>query len=144
MKRLLLTVLASLSLAFGLIAVQVPGLVAAADNTAKQQVCDGIGAVSNGDSCTTGGGTLNDIIAVVVNLLSAIIGVIAVIMLIFAGYRYITSGGDSSKVTSAKNTLVYALIGLVVVAMSQFIVKFVIQRATETPKTQTNQQQKAN
>jgi hypothetical protein len=52
-------------------------------------------------------------------------------MIIWGGLRYITSGGDSAKITSAKNTIIYALIGLVVVALAQFIVKFVLAKVTQ-------------
>lgn len=74
--------------------------------------------------------TLNDTIATVINILSVIVGVIAVIMIIIGGFRYITSGGDSTKVTAAKNTILYALIGLIIVAIAQVIVKFVLGKAT--------------
>jgi hypothetical protein len=65
-------------------------------------------------------------------MFSLVVGVVAVIMIIIAGFKYITSGGDSGNVTSAKNTILYAIIGLVVVALSQFIVKFVLGRITTT------------
>ena len=50
-----------------------------------------------------------------------IVGVVAIIMIIVGGFRYITSGGDSSKVGSAKNTIIYAIIGLILVALAQII-----------------------
>lgn len=69
----------------------------------------------------------------IVDILSIIVGIIAVIMIIFGGLRYITSGGDSSKVGSAKNTIIYAIVGLVIVAFAQFIVQFVLRNInTET------------
>lgn len=73
---------------------------------------------------------LNDLIAQVINIFSIIVGVVAVIMIIYGGFRYITSGGDSSKVGDAKNTILYAIVGLIVVALSQFIVKFVLDKST--------------
>lgn len=75
---------------------------------------------------------LNNFIATVINILSVIVGVIAVIMIIVGGFKYITSGGDSTKVGSAKNTILYALIGLVIVAVAQVIVKFVLTKASTT------------
>ena len=54
------------------------------------------------------------------------VGLISVIMLIFGGLRYITSGGDAKKVTDAKNTILYAIIGLVICVLSYAIVNFVI------------------
>jgi hypothetical protein len=53
-------------------------------------------------------------------------------MIVWGGLRYITSGGDSNKLSSAKNTIIYALIGLIIVALSQFIVRFVLAKATES------------
>lgn len=72
---------------------------------------------------------LNTLINNVVNILSVIVGVAAVIMIIYGGFRYITSGGDSGSVTTAKNTILYALLGLVIVALAQAIVKFVLNAA---------------
>ena len=54
------------------------------------------------------------------------IGIISVAMLIWGGLRYITSGGDSKKVTDAKNTILYAIIGLLVAILSYAIVRFVL------------------
>jgi len=75
---------------------------------------------------------VNDTITLVINLFSIIVGVISVIMIIIGGMKYITSGGDSGNVTGDKNTIMYAVIGLVVVAMAQIIVKFVLEKATST------------
>jgi hypothetical protein len=61
-----------------------------------------------------------------INIFSVIVGVIAVVMIIIGGVKYITSGGDANNVTGAKNTILYAIIGLVVVALSQVIVQFVL------------------
>ena len=84
------------------------------------------------DCATTAeaGTGLDKLITDVVNIFSVIVGVVAVIMIIYGGFRYITSGGDSGNVTNAKNTILYALVGLVIVALAQFIVKFVLSKAT--------------
>ncbi|MBA3758549.1 hypothetical protein H0X10_02865 [Candidatus Saccharibacteria bacterium] len=73
---------------------------------------------------------VNEIIRLVINIFSLIVGVIAVIMIIIGGLKYITSGGDSSNVSGAKNTILYAIIGLVIVALAQVIVRFVLQKTT--------------
>ena len=73
---------------------------------------------------------VNTILTEVINVFSAIVGVISVIMIIFGGFRYITSGGAQEKVTSAKNTIIYAVIGLIIVALAQIIVKFVLGKST--------------
>jgi len=73
---------------------------------------------------------LDKLVTDIVNIFSVIVGVVAVIMIIYGGFRYIISGGDSSNVTNAKNTILYAIVGLVIVALAQFIVKFVLSKAT--------------
>ena len=55
-----------------------------------------------------------------------IVGIIAVIMLIWGGIRYVVSGGDSKKVTDAKNTILYAIIGLIISFLAYAIVRFVV------------------
>jgi hypothetical protein len=68
----------------------------------------------------------NGIFRIVTNVLLFIIGAIAVIMLIIGGIRYVVSGGDSSAVTSAKNTILYAVVGIVVALLAYALVNFVI------------------
>ncbi len=73
---------------------------------------------------------VNSLIKTVINLLSVAVGIVAVIMIIVGGFRYVTSAGDSTKVGSAKNTILYALIGLIIVALAQVIVHFVLAKTT--------------
>ena len=54
------------------------------------------------------------------------VGIISVVMLIIGGIRYVISGGDSKKVTDAKNTIMYAIIGLIIAILAYAIVNFVI------------------
>ncbi len=61
----------------------------------------------------------------VTNTILYIVGIIAVIMLIIGGIKYVVSGGDSKKVTDAKNTVLYAIIGLVIAFLAFAIVNFV-------------------
>lgn len=69
----------------------------------------------------------------ITNTILYIVGIIAVIMLIIGGIKYVLSGGDSKKVTDAKNTVLYAIIGLVIAVFSYAIVNFVI---TSLPHTE--------
>lgn len=62
----------------------------------------------------------------VTNVLLFIIGAISVIMLIIGGIRYVVSGGDSGAVTSAKNTILYAIVGIVVALLAYAVVNFVL------------------
>jgi fumarate reductase subunit D len=134
LRQRIATVLAFVMLATPL---AVPAVVHAADSDIQGCLSGGATlSVGNGNTCPTGNnnaGTdkVNNIITTVVNIFSAIVGIVSVIMIIYGGFKYISSGGDSSKVTEAKNTIVYAVIGLVVVAMAQFIVQFVLNKVTQ-------------
>lgn len=93
----------------------------------------GAGNECSGVSDTSGGTTgVNNIIKTVINIFSLVVGVVAVIMIIVGGFRYITAGGDSNNVSAAKNTIIYAIIGLVIVAIAQFIVQFVLNKVSTT------------
>ena len=62
----------------------------------------------------------------VINLMLFIVGILAIFMLIFGGIRYVVSGGDATRVKDAKNTILYAIIGLVVAILGYAIVQWVI------------------
>ncbi len=62
----------------------------------------------------------------ITNVLLFLIGAIAVIMLIIGGIRYTVSGGDSTAITAAKNTILYAIIGIVVAILAYAAVNWVI------------------
>lgn len=116
----------------GVLAAAAP-LVYAADF--QGNACQGLN-VLNGDKPSTNCGTSGEtgvrkLVGDVVNILSLIIGVAAVIMIIVGGLKYATSGGDTNAVSSAKNTVLYALVGLVVAVLAQFLVHFVIMQVTE-------------
>ena len=75
----------------------------------------------------TGENALFGLIQKIINLLLIVIGIIAVIMIIIGGIKYTTSNGDQAQVTSAKNTILYAVVGLVVAIMAYAIVNFVLR-----------------
>jgi len=87
----------------------------------KGSVCGNQG--TPGKDPVTGKGGAIDVAA---NIISWAAGAIAVIVIIFAGFRFTTSGGDSGKVSSARNTIIYAAIGLLVIVLARVIVSFVI------------------
>lgn len=62
----------------------------------------------------------------ITNVLLFLIGAISVIMLIVGGVRYVVSGGDSTAVQNAKNTILYAIVGIVVAILAYAVVNFVI------------------
>ncbi len=127
MKKLILTLLFALPLMLGFSA---PLLWAAASTQgAVNQVCSGLSTASGGTGgCTADGGAgeINNVIATIVNILSAVVGIVAVIMIVIAGFRFVVSGGDSNSVAGAKNSIIYVIVGIVVVALAQIIVHFVL------------------
>ncbi|MEO5949248.1 MAG: hypothetical protein ABIP74_02505 [Candidatus Saccharimonas sp.] len=88
--------------------------------------CATKGVKSAGGSGSTA--SVGDIIKTIVNVLLFILGAVAVIMIILGGIRYTISQGDSTAITSAKNTILYAVIGLVVALLAYAIVNFVISQ----------------
>lgn len=62
----------------------------------------------------------------ILNVFTMVIGAVAVLMMIIGGLRYVTSNGEPAQLTSAKNTILYAAVGIVVAAMANAIVNFVL------------------
>ena len=95
-----------------------------------QGIEDGAGAAQGKDQSDDLFGD-QGVFRTITNVLLFIIGAIAVIMLIIGGIRYVTSGGDSAAVTSAKNTILYAVVGIVVAILAYAVVNFVITSFTQ-------------
>jgi cytochrome bd-type quinol oxidase subunit 2 len=132
-KRLKNIILACSMIMVAAAPVALVSSAAASTVNIDQSVCGGTGfnLSGNGGNCSSVGESgFQSLLDKVVNIFSAIVGIIAVIMIIVGGLRYITSGGDSSRVGAAKTTIIYALVGLVVVVLAQLIVHFVINQAT--------------
>lgn len=68
------------------------------------------------------------VVGKLIQLLGIAAGIIAVIMIILAGLKFVASGGDSAKVAGARNAILYAAVGLVVAVMAQLIIIFVINK----------------
>lgn len=132
-KKAMLTLLAVPVLAAGVAGLVAPhvGAAAAADNGlglkkgvssahGNDQVSCLFGTEKEG--CTEGTG----IFQTVVNVILFIIGAVAVIMIVVGGVRYTVSNGDSNAVTGAKNTIMYAIVGLVVAIIAYALVNFVV------------------
>jgi hypothetical protein len=85
------------------------------------------GKDQQGDAASLfGEGGQGGIFRTITNVLLFLIGAISVIMLIVGGIRYVVSGGDSTAVTNAKNTILYAIVGIVVAILAFAVVNFVI------------------
>lgn len=70
----------------------------------------------------------SNMIQIVINTLLFVLGIIAVIMIVIGGIRYTTSGGDPSGLKTARDTIIYSVVGLVVAIMAYAIVNFVVGR----------------
>lgn len=70
--------------------------------------------------------SLPDTIMVIINYALTIVGVIALAYIVYGGFLYITAHGDSNQVDTAKNIIVYAVIGIVVIGVAAAIVNFVV------------------
>jgi TRAP-type C4-dicarboxylate transport system permease small subunit len=73
-----------------------------------------------------GGNTLTDDITNIINAVVGVLGIVCVIVMIIGGVQYMTSSGDAGKVKTAKNTILYGLIGLIICALAFALVNFVI------------------
>lgn len=104
------------------IAVAVPTMA----NAAPVDVLQSCNGNPEGRVCQGGGNTVFEIIKGIVSLLITIAGIISVIMIIVGGIKYATSGGDAKAISSGKDTLVYAVVGLVISIMAFAIVNFVL------------------
>ncbi|MDQ5982771.1 MAG: hypothetical protein QG549_768 [Patescibacteria group bacterium] len=121
MKRIRHFILTTFIALFGLAATPFVATTSAVD--VFKDACSGNPTAVCGASTRD---QLPDIVKNVINLLFFVIGIIAVIMIIIGGIRYSTSNGDSSQIQSAKNTVLYAVIGLVVAILAFAIVNFVL------------------
>ncbi len=125
--RIILAVTIFLSAAVLLSVAQRP--VAAASDF-KGELCGGASLELNAGSCKgdNSENKLNDLIGSIINVFSLVIGVVAIVMLLIGGLKFITSSGDAGRLTSAKQTIIYALVGLIIVALAQAAVRFILNK----------------
>ena len=91
-----------------------------------QDGMDATGASSQGPTNLT-----TDVLPTVINTMLFIVGVLAVVMIIFSGIRYTSSRGDPKAVESAKSTLLYSIVGLVIAIFAYAIVNWVVFAVTK-------------
>jgi hypothetical protein len=114
-----------LALGFGSLALATPAL--AGNNCATDTL-----TIENGAQCAKADSAKdnlfapNGVFSIVANTLIFLVGAVAVIYLIIGGLRYVISNGDSKAVEGAKNTILYAIVGIVVAVISFALVQFVI------------------
>ena len=88
----------------------------------------GAGQDSTGKICAASKDNINAMVANLVNLLLYVLGVISVVVIIIGGIKFTTSDGDPGKIKSARETILYAVVGLVVAVLAWSIVNFVVTR----------------
>ena len=124
MKRKLLSIIAAFTMMFSFALAAAPAFAAPVD-VFPDAACNG-----NTNVCGNKGST-NPIFKIIKNVINVLLfasGIIAIIMIIIGGINYTLSSGDNAKVASAKNTVLYAVVGLVVASLSFVVVNFIVAR----------------
>ena len=112
-----------LALVLGIVAV--PTAPVGAINVIKDKtVCTS--GTRDSSVCAAKDDSIDPLVSTIVNVLLFAIGIVSVIMIIVGGLRYVTSNGDSARITAAKNTILYSIIVLVVALLASVIVNFVV------------------
>lgn len=88
--------------------------------------CTGPNCLDRTEDLNILGYTVGNVGYDIVNLLTFVAGLLAVIFIIVGGIKYASSSGDPKRIESAKQTLLYAVIGLVVAMLARVIIGFVI------------------
>ncbi len=112
----------------GIVSAQAAAPAPSTTDANKTAACEGLALTGTTCDSTTNATGVNDTIKLVIDILSLVVGVAAVIMIIIGGLKYILSQGEGANTAGAKNTILYAIIGLVVVALAQVIVRFVLNK----------------
>lgn len=99
--------------------------VPASVNAFDLSMSDGASAARGIDQATTLFGATG-IFTTITNVMLFVVGAISVIMVVVGGLRYVISGGNSTNITAAKNTILYAVIGLVIAILAYALINFVI------------------
>ncbi|MGB4762545.1 MAG: hypothetical protein WBP12_04290 [Candidatus Saccharimonas sp.] len=119
LKLLLLAAVTTMSVGFAAVPV-----AQAACGSAKECITSGVDSAGGSGAPTD----VDNLIKTIVNVLLFILGAVSVIMIVVGGFKYVTSQGESSSLTSAKNTILYAVVGLVVAIAAYAIVNFVVEQ----------------
>lgn len=135
MIRRIIVAASVLFIGVGFLALSQPQIVSAQASLA----CDGLSPNEDGGDCTsepTNAPSVNGVLEDVLNLLSLLAGGVAILMIIIAGTKFVTSQGDAGKVASARTTVVYAVIGLLIAAFAQTIIFFALNESVNQDPTE--------
>ncbi len=121
-----------LVVAMALLSLLVPSVLVAQSVGAVNpldQTCAQSNTISGSQICKDTGSKLfgaNSFWTKLINTMIFIVGTVAVLMIVVGGMRYVLSGGDASSTKSAKDTILYSIIGVIIAIMSYAIVNFVV------------------
>ena len=129
MKKMILSALIVVCSVFGFSAISVASLptnvsAQAANSVVKKGIKTATTADMENKSIAGEGG----LISILINFLLWTVGVLSVVMIIFSGFRYITSAGDAAKTKSAQTALTYSIVGLIVAVLAWVIVKMILRQ----------------
>ena len=129
MKKMILSALIVACSVFGFSAISVASLptnvsAQAANSVVKKGITTATTADMENKSIAGEGG----LISILINFLLWAVGILSVAMIIFSGFRYITSAGDAAKTKSAQTALTYSIVGLIVAVLAWVIVKMVLKQ----------------
>jgi len=109
----------------------VPAAVLGADANCPESVDPANSTINQGVDCSKGTSNADSlfgpsgVFSQISNILIFLVGAVSVIMLIYGGFRYVISAGNSDGVTAAKNTIIYSIVGIVVAILAYAVVGFV-------------------
>ena len=128
MKKMILSALIVICSVFGFSAISVASLSTNVSAQAADGVKKGITTATTADMGNKSIAGEGGLISILINFLLWTVGVLSVVMIIFSGFRYITSAGDAAKTKSAQTALTYSIVGLIVAVLAWVIVKMILRQ----------------
>ena len=97
------------------------------EDAQKARTCLGAGGVWNNNKCVQGGSiTVENSFRIIVNVMSFSVGLGAVLIIVLAGFRMVTSNGDSNQVAQSRKAIIYAVVGMIIAVAAYAIVNFIL------------------
>lgn len=128
MKKMILSVLIVACSVFGFSAISAASLSTNVSAQAADNVKKGITTATTTDMQNKSIAGEGGLISILINFLLWTVGILSVVMIIFSGFRYITSAGDAAKTKSAQTALTYSIVGLIVAVLAWVIVKMILRQ----------------
>ncbi len=123
MKKILMAVIGVAVLAFGAMAINSPVF---AENDLTKKACQDADAEQKSALGCDKNQQAPEVVTNIFNGVLTVVGILAVLIIVVAGQRYVTSSGDPAKVQQAKNMILYGVIGLIVALLAFAVVNFVL------------------